>query len=112
MIQCNPYPKDFLETKPSRICCEIPPFKSTLELEEMTYLEPGVTYKSIHYDILCHIVASGDLIFHDFRGSTSRKPYHIVKTSRNFFYLLNLAEQTIKEAGMVKVRTGRVYSKL
>ncbi|MDE2026840.1 MAG: hypothetical protein KGJ07_10235 [Patescibacteria group bacterium] len=74
----------------------------------MKYFKPVTTYKSIHYDILCHIVASGTLVYHDFTGSTARKPYHIVKTSKNFlhfYYLLNLAEQSIKKAGMVKIRT-------
>ena len=93
MIRIEPKPKRFLEVKPKKIKCKVPPVETYFELLNVIYFEPDVTYKTIHYNLICHIVAKGTWMYQDFTASTEVKIYRIVKTSSGYFYLLEMAEK-------------------
>ena len=93
MIKIEPSPSKFLEVKPEKIKCKVPPVETYFELVNITYLKPDVTYKTIHYNITCHIVASAAWMYLDFNASTETKIYHIVRTSTGHFYLLEITEK-------------------
>jgi hypothetical protein len=93
VIQIEPKPRKFLEVKPSKIKCKVPPVETYFELLNVIYLKPDVTYRSIHYKQICHIVANAAWMYLDFNASTEIKIYHIVKTTSGYFYLLEMSEK-------------------
>jgi hypothetical protein len=93
VIRIEPTPTKFLEAKPAKIRCKVPPVETYFELVNIIYLKPEVTYKTIYYNLICHIVASGAWMYLDFNASTEIKIYHIVKTTSDHYYLMEMAEK-------------------
>jgi hypothetical protein len=92
MIRIEPKQLSFLETKPKSLQCKLPPVENYLELVNMVYLDTDTTYVTSTYNLECHIVATGDIMYHDFLKSTEVKTMYIVKTTKDFYFMLSLAE--------------------
>ncbi len=100
MIRIEPKTAKFLEEQPKNLQCKIPPMENYMELTNMVYYNPAITYRTFHYNLECHIVASGEMMYHDFLRSTEVKTYHIVKTTNGHYFMVNLNEWS-KYAGEV-----------
>jgi hypothetical protein len=84
---------DFLKSKPREIQCKIPPLNTYIELIDITYLKPSAKYLTVNYSFTCRIVASCKWMYHDSRGSTELKMYHIIKTDNGFYFFVEFAEE-------------------
>jgi len=92
MIRVEPQQPGFLEAKPKKVQFKLPPVENYVELLNVLYLQPDTTYETIHYNLECHIVAVGDIMYHDFIKGTDVKTFYIVKASKGFYFMLTLAE--------------------
>lgn len=92
MIRIEPQQPNFLELKPQKVQFKLPPVENYLELLNMEYLQPNVTYESIHYNLECFIVATGNIMYQDFIKGTDSKTFYIVKATKGFYFMLTLAE--------------------
>jgi len=93
VIRIEPEKTNFLEIKPSRILCKIPPLNTYIELVDVTYLKPLHKYVTVNYSFPCHIIASCKWMYCDSKGSTELKTYQIIKTVNGFYFLVEFAEQ-------------------
>ena len=92
MIRIEPKQLEFLEAQPKSLQCKLPPLENYVELVNMVYFKPAITYKTFYYNLECQIVASGEMMYHDFLHSTEVKTFHIVKTSNGHYFILNIKE--------------------
>ena len=92
MIRVEPQQPGFLKTKLKKVQFKLPPVENYLELLNVVYLQPDVTYETIHYNLECYIVATGDIMYHDFIKGTDVKTFYILKTTNGFYFMLTLVE--------------------